>query len=69
MKKYVVIGGEIPSKNDNDIHYIHPTELIRLYRLDIKDCYIFNSYKEVRGLSGKYIFITPRYDGNYNLKK
>lgn len=69
MKKYLVIPGNVISKNDGDEHYISANELIRLYGVQRDDCVIADPSMP-RGYYSKYadlILLVPRYDGDYSL--
>jgi len=73
--KYLICPGFVKSKNDGQIHYIGPMQLMRLYRVDPRECYIYEpapwwpvSYYQMaeerfRGL----LQLGPRYDGDYEL--
>lgn len=41
--KYAVMGGEIISKHDGDTHFVNAEELMRLYRIDLKQCVTQNA--------------------------
>jgi hypothetical protein len=66
MKKYIVIGGYIVSKKDNDRHYVGPMELIKLYGVDPKECILVNQEYDPRTYKD-LIELRPRYDGDYIL--
>lgn len=71
MKRYLVIGGNVISKNDGDEHYISARRLVDLYRVDIAECVLVDDgrIETVRGLNTHgLITLTPRYDGNYTLE-
>ena len=67
--KYALHPGFVGSKSDNDIHYITALELVRLYRIPIKECIVTTC---TLGSSLKYpigiIHLHPRKDGNYVLE-
>ena len=71
MKKYILIGDYIDSKNDRDRHYISPHRLCELYNVNPDEC-IFIKHPEDRELEtidkDNFIVLTPRYDGNYTLQ-
>ena len=77
MKKYILIGGQMMSKSDGDIHYVSATKLCKLYRLNLEECYFYEddnpSYKrEIRGLrhnNPELKILFPRYNGDYEIKK
>lgn len=65
-KKYLVVGGKIESKNDRDVHYISPMQLVRLYGVDPRDCVLVSDAEDLRGRDCEGLTIlSPRYDGNY----
>ena len=45
--KYIVVPGCITSKSDGDTHFISGQHLIRLYRVNPKDCLIVPEGQEV----------------------
>ncbi len=66
MLKYILFPGNITSKNDNQIHYISASMLIKLYKVNPKECIEFSrtiNEKEYQNL----IELHPRYDGNYKV--
>ena len=67
MKKYIVCGGEVISKNDEDRHYIYPIEVCELYGLDPKECFLLRNgtVKEFYGLPKALPVLRPRSDGDY----
>lgn len=70
-KKYLLIGGHVVSKSDNDIHYISSKQLGELYRVNPQECIFIDHGTEddIRGHDiSKLITLRPRYDGNYQLK-
>lgn len=70
MKKYIVMGGEVFSKNDWDWHYIDSNTLCQLYGLNPRDCYLCESSnpRSTRGLPIGLPILGPRCDGNYVLE-
>jgi hypothetical protein len=68
MKKYLCIGGEIISKNDNELHYISTYQLAALYKVNPKDCYFVRDSSDplLEGLDiENLIVLRPSYNGNY----
>jgi hypothetical protein len=73
--KYVLFPGIVTSKTDGDQHYLGFRELACLYKVDLRECAIYeprpwwtiSHYKmaeeQIKGL----IQLKPRYDGNYTL--
>jgi hypothetical protein len=66
MKKYIVFPGFVLSKNDKAKHYITANQLIKLYKVDINDCYILNDRSKIKSLHGIFMALRPKYDGDYN---
>lgn len=68
--KYLVYGGKIKSKNDNDNHWISPHQVSKLYGIShLNPIYVDND-RIVRGLNlDEYITLEPRYDGDYDIYK
>lgn len=64
MKKYLVIPGYVTSKTDRNIHYITFHRLVKLYRVDPKEC--VDSRNRQHSYTGLKVLM-PRYDGNYTL--
>lgn len=71
MKKYICYGGYLPSKNDNDMHYISAYKLAQLYRINPRNCLMIDYWdkeEKTKGLDiGNRIELNPRYDGNYKI--
>lgn len=68
--KYVIFPGPVTSGNDGDVHFIDAPTLIRLYKVDPKECVIYHSDERDFGKSFKgLITLHPRYDGNYEIPK
>ena len=69
MKKFILVGGLIRSKNDNQYNYVKASSLLILYGLKLNDCILTNddNYKrDVRGLNlDEFIILYPLYKGNY----
>lgn len=68
--KYLVYGGKIKSKNDNDNHWVTPHQISKLYGIShLNPIYVDND-RIVRGLNlDEYITLEPRYDGDYDIYK
>lgn len=64
--KYAVYPGMITSITDGDRHYITARQLIRLYGVDEKECFIVK-HDDGAGIPPNLIALKPRYDGNYTL--
>ncbi len=75
MKKYIVIGGEVTSSNDGQIHYIGPQRLCELYKVDPKECILVDRRSGYRSgylgydLSDDMRVLLPRECGDYTLRK
>lgn len=74
VKKYLVIGGYVHSKNDGHRHYIPASTLVRLYGVNPHDCLMADRNEVDRVLMGidpmkrsLLVRLLPRYDGNYSL--
>lgn len=77
QKKYLVIPGNIRSRNDRGIHYISANQLMQLYGVNPRECLIYDDkralFDRITGdHQNKEIFdglikLTPRVDGNYRL--
>jgi len=68
--KYAIHPGEVRSKNDGDIHFIGYKELIRLYKLNLKDCILWDIHVNSTFLGRDprdYIHCYPKEDGDYNI--
>ena len=63
--KYIICPGEVRSKSDGDIHYISGQELIRLYRLDPRECYILDYDRPLAVDLAGLPTLGPRYHGDY----
>ncbi len=66
--RYVVIGGIVRSKNDDQLHYVGPKRLCDLYGVDREECILAldASSPALWGLRlADYRVLTPRVDGNY----
>ncbi len=72
MKKYIVMGGHVTSKNDGDRHYISARKLCDLYGVNPDECYLVGDFGEtehsirMRQLPPLPV-LTPKYDGDYSL--
>lgn len=67
MKKYLVIPGDVFSKNDGDRHYVNANDLVRLYRVNPQECVIYRPGPGVRESDyDGLIRLEPRYHGDYD---
>lgn len=70
MKKYLIIGDEVTSKNDGQRHYVNAHVLMRLYGLSVQESYLAENHDKIRieqylRYEPNLIVLRPRYDGNY----
>lgn len=66
--KYVVFEWEITSKNDGQKHFINFRDLIKLYRVSLRECIRAKDFYERDGLDLKDMkFLYLRNDGKYKL--
>lgn len=81
MKKYLLLGGIIDSKNDyfienyycnkfpkycSDEHYISAKKLQELYNLPLNECILANKEEDLNGIDfDNLIILQPRYEGDY----
>ena len=66
LPKYVLCPGKIPSKSDNDFHFISAGQLAQLYHVKVEDCIVIEAGKEVPEQYHKLPWLTPRYHGDYD---
>lgn len=70
VKKYILFGGMVRSRNDAQEHYISARRLAVLYNLRVEDC-ILVEMEDQHKLQGvdqtKYVCLHPRFDGKYEL--
>ena len=77
MIRYAVFPGRVISKVDGDVHYISADMLMRLYRVNPKECIVIREDLEPHELrlklklveEEKLICLEPRYSGDYTLPK
>lgn len=73
MKKYLVIGGDVRSKNDGQTHYISPRILCDLYKVNPRECHLVRDVEDTPRLAGldwsRFTLLQPREDGDYTLPK
>lgn len=68
--KYLVFGGYVISINDGDKHWVTPEQVIKLYKVNPKECRMIKQEKDLFGFNKKYynlIELRPRDDGNYDI--
>lgn len=58
--KYLVAPGPITSINDRQSHFISAAQLMRLYRVDPKDCIVLGGDRD-RGIYGTFVLLEPQY--------
>ena len=69
-KIYVLCPGFVASQNDNDRHYINAQQLYRLYKPPVRfnKCIVNKGEMSLRlMIQDRYVFLSPRYDGNYEM--
>lgn len=68
--KYLIKPGYVNSRSDGDEHYIGYAKLIQLYRVNPKECLMFED--EMRGYTAEFLdsltVLEPQYNGNYEVK-
>lgn len=66
MKKYLLLGGYIFSKNDIDSHFISAKKLQELYNLSLNECILANKESDLDGIDyTNLIILQPRFLGDY----
>lgn len=63
--KYLVVPDYVLSKNDKQWHWVGAADLIRLYKVDPRECFIFNP--ERRLYPDSLIELYPKYNGDYKV--
>lgn len=63
MTVNVIHPGHVHSAHDGDIHYIGYRRLVDLYRLNPKECVLYN---KVNKYPDDAMHLYPRYDGEYH---
>lgn len=70
MKKYVVYGGFVRSKNDYQEHYVSAYKVANLYGVKIMECILIDANTNTKGLkTDGLIRLCPDSDGIYKLPK
>jgi hypothetical protein len=71
MKRFVICPGHVISQSDGDRHFISAGQLMRLYKVNMKECIVLRDdgskppgYRPDHDWS-RYIFLKPRYHGDY----
>jgi len=67
MKKRIVIGDWVYSRNDYDRHYVNANRLCELYGFNPQECILaeMNRPETLLGLHSTMPRFTVRYDGDY----
>jgi hypothetical protein len=71
-KKYAIWPGWVGSKNDKDKHYISAGQLMKLYRVDPRECVVLTEYdlrlsdNHIRNKTRGLTILGTRYDGDYS---
>lgn len=70
-KKYLVIGGEVTSKNDRQRHYVSARRLVDLYRVRIGECILFDDQEQIPPYYNELglVVLRPDYEGRYELPR
>jgi hypothetical protein len=78
-RKYMVHPGFMTSKNDGQEHHISARRLMQLYKVHPNECVVCHGcQRNPRMMAcgtafgdrmGKYIHLTPRYNGDYELDR
>jgi len=63
--KFIIKGGNIPSRNDADVHYISAKRVAELY--GIPPYQWEEASRQTKSLTGYYIKLRPNFLGEYNL--
>ena len=71
VKRYALHPGKIESKNDGDHHYVSFLQLVGLYGLNIKECFLWDSESTEMCVGHRWDdfehHLYPNYNGNYTL--
>ena len=76
VKKYLVWGGHVISKNDKQMHYVPGHKVASLYKVPPSECIIIDGFdagsihrvSQLRRTRPDLIVLYPRDDGNYDLE-
>ena len=70
MPRYIIHPGFISSKSDGDVHYVGYKQLVTLYKVDPRDCELYNPVKFYPAdyMNEDITHLYPRWDGNYSLE-
>lgn len=64
--KYIIHPGNVSSKYDGDVHYISTKQLIKLYKVNPKECLEFCEDSSICKQK-KLIHLFPKYNGDYTI--
>jgi hypothetical protein len=64
--KYVVQGGTVISRNDQQMHYVGPDKLIQLYKVNPKEC-VTIADNVLTTLAPGQVFLAPDETGKYEV--
>ena len=75
--RYVICPGIVKSNTDGQEHYIGPMQLMKLYRVDPRECEIFEPapwwpdtyYRMAEERHRGLRLLVPRPDGDYDVRK
>ena len=65
--KYAIHPSIITSKTDGNEHFITAYQLMNLYKVNPKECFIWDKESSLSRRWNDYIHLFPRFDGNYDL--
>lgn len=65
QKRYLVCPEQVFCGNDEDVHFATAEELIQLYRVDPKECVIYDG--EINSLNRELTLLLPDYSGEYEV--
>ncbi len=66
-KQYALHPGNVCSQSDGDLHYITPSKLIHLYKVNPRECFVWNDESSKGRDFDNYVHLYPDYLGEYTL--
>ena len=74
MIRYLVIGGTVTSQTDGQTHYIWPGQLMKLYRVEYRECLLATSETDAERILAAHgkdrdalVVLRPRFNGDYRI--
>lgn len=68
---YVLVGGFVTSRNDEQRHFISARRLVDLYSLPLGGCVLCSDESQLRfktmGMKGEFVTLRPDPSGRYDL--